>query len=138
MVPLGRGPGWRTRRRSEQPISHQAPLVWRVPEGLAAVPVGGGGAWPDNESTRRAFRLAARTVSGRAAAHGHIKQPGPAGQTEQPGPAGQTEQPGRAYEAKPQELGGVTTHGSVDKERNPEIPSASITCEIASVGGHTA
>ena len=29
--------------------------------GQAAVPVGGGEAWPDNESTRR------------AAAHGHIK-----------------------------------------------------------------
>ena len=31
--------------------------MWRAPEGpegLAAVPVGGGGAWPDNEPTRRA------------------------------------------------------------------------------------
>ena len=31
--------------------------MWRAPEGpegQAAVPVGGGGAWPDNESTRRA------------------------------------------------------------------------------------
>ena len=30
-------------------LAHQAPLLWRVPEypeGLAAVPVGGGGAWP--------------------------------------------------------------------------------------------
>ena len=26
--------------------SDLAPLVWRAPEGLAAVPVGGGGAWP--------------------------------------------------------------------------------------------
>ena len=33
--------------------------------GLAAVPVGCGGAWPDNESTRRA-KLAARTARGRA------------------------------------------------------------------------
>ena len=47
------------------------------PEGLAAVPVGGGGAWPGNEPTRRA-QLAARTARGRAAAHGHTKQPGPA------------------------------------------------------------
>ncbi len=38
-------------------------------EGQAAVPVGGGGAWPDNESTRRA-KLAARTARGRAATHG--------------------------------------------------------------------
>ena len=46
------------------------------PEGLAAVPVGGGGAWPGFETTRRA-KLAARTARGRAAAHGHNQQPGP-------------------------------------------------------------
>ena len=37
--------------------ARQAPLVWRAPEGpegLAAVPVGGGGAWPGFETTRRA------------------------------------------------------------------------------------
>ena len=53
--------------------------MWRAPEGpegLAAVPVGGGGAWPGFETTRRA-KLAARTARGRAAAHGHTKQPGP-------------------------------------------------------------
>ena len=44
--------------------------------GLAAVPVGCGGAWPDNESTRRA-KLAVRTARGRAAAHEHAKQPSP-------------------------------------------------------------
>ena len=44
--------------------------------GLAAVPVGGGGAWPGFETTRRA-QLAARTARGRAAAHGRTKQPGP-------------------------------------------------------------
>ena len=60
-------------------------LVWRAPfglVGLAAVPVGGGGAWPGFETTRRA-ELAARTARGRAAAHGHIKQPGSAGYTKQ-------------------------------------------------------
>ena len=60
--------------------AHQAPPVWRAPEGTegqTAVPVGGGRAWPDNEPTRRA-KLAARTASGRAAAHGHTKQPGSA------------------------------------------------------------
>ena len=44
----------------------QAPPIWRAPEGpagLAAVPVAGGRAWPDNESTRRA-KLAARTAGG--------------------------------------------------------------------------
>ena len=40
------------------------------------MPVGGGGAWPGFETTRRA-KLAARTARGRAAAHGHTKQPGP-------------------------------------------------------------
>ena len=47
-------------------------------QGLAAVPVGGGGAWPGFETTRRA-KLAARTARGRATAHGHTKQPGPPG-----------------------------------------------------------
>ena len=35
---------------------HQAPLVWRAPErpeGLAAAPVGSGGAWPDFETTHK-------------------------------------------------------------------------------------
>ena len=75
------GPGRSLRRRAEQHISDQAPPVWRAPEGpegQAAVPVGGGGAWPGFETTRRA-KLAARTARGRAAAHGHTKQPGPAG-----------------------------------------------------------
>ena len=51
------------------------PLVRRAPEDRAAVPVGGGRAWPGFETTRRA-KLAARTASGRAAAHGHTKQRG--------------------------------------------------------------
>ena len=59
-----------------------APPAWRAPEGTggrAAVPVGGGRAWPGFETTRRAT-LAARTARGRAAAHGHrhTKQPDPA------------------------------------------------------------
>ena len=40
------------------------------------MPVGSGGAWPDNEATRRA-KLAALTASGQAATHGHTEQPGP-------------------------------------------------------------
>ena len=72
-------PGRAPSQRAEPHISDQAPLVWRAPEGpqgLAAVPVGGGGAWPGFETTRRA-KLAARTARGRAAAHGHTEQPGP-------------------------------------------------------------
>ena len=54
------GPGRTTSRRTEPHISDQAPPVRRAPEGPegargpAAAPVGGGGAWPDNEPTRRA------------------------------------------------------------------------------------
>ena len=60
------------------PVSDSS-LLWRAPEGpegLAAVPVDGGGAWPGFETTRRA-KLAARTASGRAAAHRHTQRPGP-------------------------------------------------------------
>ena len=48
------------------------------PVGLAAVPVGGGRAWPDNEPTRRA-KLAARTAHGRVATHRHTQRPGTTG-----------------------------------------------------------
>ena len=50
------GPGRASRRRAEPHISDQAPLVWRAPEdpeGLAAVPVGGRGAWPGFEMAHR-------------------------------------------------------------------------------------
>ena len=81
-APVGGGGAWPdnelTRRATYQ---HTSPTGVEVPEGLAAAPVGGGGAWPGFETTRRA-KLAARTASGRAAAHGHNKQPGPAGRTE--------------------------------------------------------
>ena len=70
------GPGRASSRRTQPHISDQAPPVWRAPEGSAAVPVGGGGAWPGFEATRRA-KLAARTARGRAAAHRHTQRPGP-------------------------------------------------------------
>ena len=60
----------------------------------AAVPVGGSGAWPGFEATRRA-KLAARTARGRAAAHGHTKQPGLARHTKQPGPSTRAHTPSR-------------------------------------------
>ena len=40
------GPGRASRHSNQQHGSDKAPLVWRAPEGPAAVPVGGGGAWP--------------------------------------------------------------------------------------------
>ena len=59
------GPGRASRQRTRPHPAAQTPPVWRAPEGPAAVPVGGGGAWPGFEPTRRA-KLAARTASGRA------------------------------------------------------------------------
>ena len=56
-------------------------------------------------------------------------------QAARPGRANRAARPGRAHEAKPQELGGVTTHGSVDKERNPEIPRASAMSEARRAPG---
>ena len=92
-VPVGGGGAWpdnESTRRAH--IRDLAPPVWRAPEGpegQAAVPVGGGGAWPGFEPTRRA-KLAARTARGRAAAHGHTKQPGPTTHHAAPGtPAAQ-------------------------------------------------
>ena len=77
------GPGWAIH-------SNPAPLVWRVPEGVGGIGGPGCGArgrWQGLAGLRDdapSRRLAARTARGRAAAHGHIKQPGP--RTEQPGP----------------------------------------------------
>ena len=68
-------------------------------QGLAAVPVGGGGAWPGFEPTRRA-KLAARTASGRAAAHRHTQRQGPTkhhnGAPGTPAAPRATQQPGTA------------------------------------------
>ena len=59
------------------PSSHnEAHAAPDGPEGQAAASMGGGGAWPGFEATRRA-KLAARTTRGRAAAHGHTQQPDP-------------------------------------------------------------
>ena len=83
-------------------ISDQAPLVWRAPEGSAAVPVGGGGAWPGFEATRRA-KLAARTARGRAAAHRHTQRPGPPAPETPVGPqAAPQPQPGKTKTADPE------------------------------------
>ena len=56
--------------------ARQSPPMWRAPEGpegLAAVPVGGGGTWPDNESTRRAAyqRPGTTGVEGAGGTGGH-------------------------------------------------------------------
>ena len=79
-VPVGGGGAWPGFETKHKPHT-STPGTTGVEgaggmEGQAAVPVGGGGAWPGFETTRRA-KLAARTARGRAAAHGHTKQPGP-------------------------------------------------------------
>ena len=80
-------------------------------EGQAAAPVGGGGAWPGFETTRRA-KLAARTASGRAAAHGCIKQPGPTAHHAAPGtPVGQ--------QATPEICRGYKQHEAARPHRGP-------------------
>ena len=68
-APVGGGawPGFETTRRA--PAAPQAPLVWRAPEG----PEGTAGLRADAPSRR----LAARTASGRAAAHRHTQRPSP-------------------------------------------------------------
>ena len=79
--PVGGGGAWPSNSQQHKPHwcgGHREGL-----EGQAAVPVGGGGAWPGFETTRRA-KLAARTARGRAAAHGHTKQPGLTKHTRRP------------------------------------------------------
>ena len=130
----GRGArGWRgqARQRGDAPNhtpAHQAPLAWRAPEGpegLAAVPVGGGGAWPGFEATRRA-KLAARTARGRAAAHGHTKQPGPPTHHTAPGtpaePQATTHGADSSRAAGPtgaQNTSGATRHVATTKPPSP-------------------
>ena len=81
------GPGQASRRRTEPENSDQAPLVWRAPEGpegLAAAPVGGGGAWPGFEIDHSEPQARVWRSRGRAAAHGRIKQPGLTKHTRRP------------------------------------------------------
>ena len=81
------GPGQASRRRTEPENSDQAPLVWRAPEGpegLAAAPVGGGGAWPGFEIDHSEPQARVWRSCGRAAAHGRIKQHGLTKHTRRP------------------------------------------------------
>ena len=83
------GPGRASRRRVELPNSDPAPQVWRAPEGpegLAAVPVGGGRARAGLEIDHSEPQARVWRSRGRAAAHRHTQRPGP---TKQPGPTSQ-------------------------------------------------
>ena len=85
----GAGGRWRglAGLRDDAPIGAPAPQVWRAPEGpegLAAAPVGGGGAWPGFEIDHSEPQARVWRSRGRAAAHGRIKQPGLTKHTRRP------------------------------------------------------
>ena len=86
------GLGRASRRRAKPHISDQASLVWRAPEGpegtgglRGAAPnevrmpslAGGRALWRPKHQRGNKHQHAARTASGRAAAHRHSKRPGP-------------------------------------------------------------
>ena len=56
---------------------HQLPPVWRAPDSLAAVPVGGGRARAGLEIDHSEPKARVWRSRGRAAAHRHIQRPGP-------------------------------------------------------------
>ena len=71
------GPGCGARgRRRDRRTRLRCPWAAAGPEDQAAVPVGGGGAWPGFETTRRA-KLAARTARGWVADRRHTQRPDP-------------------------------------------------------------
>ena len=77
------GPGRASSRHVELPNSDPAPLVWRAPEGpegLAAVPVGGGRARAGLEIDHSEPQARVWRSRGRAAAHRHTQRPGPSRQ----------------------------------------------------------
>ena len=84
------GPGLDPRRRAKRTISKQAPAVWRPPRGLrglAAVPEGGGRAWPGFEIDHSEPQARVWRSRGRAAAHRHTQRPNPTRQVpRRPGP----------------------------------------------------
>ena len=72
------GPGRASSRRAELPNSDPAPLVWRAPEGpegLVAVPVGGGRARAGLEIDHSEPQARVWRSRGRAAAHRHTERP---------------------------------------------------------------
>ena len=71
-------------RTSASPTAPQVPPVWRAPEGTegqAAVPVGGGGAWPGFETTRRAEGSRRGRLAGGPLPTGTLSSPAPQSST---------------------------------------------------------
>ena len=96
------------------PVTQKTPPapVRRLPKSQAAMPVGDGRAWPDNEPTRRA-KLAARTARGRAAAHGHTKQPSR--------DSGRVQSPARAPAATCAAARDTQTHRTLTRTLSPGL-----------------
>ena len=98
------GPGRASRRRAKRTISNQASAVWRPPQGLrglAAVPEGGGRAWPSFETTRQA----------------NDQQPSAVGMEAAAGPAG----PGRASRRRAERSSRRGRRAGGQAPRRPEI-----------------
>ena len=74
---------------------HQLPPVWRAPDSLAAVPVGGGRARAGLEIDHSEPKARVWRSRGRAAAHRHIQRPGPTAPGTPAAPRA-TQQPGTA------------------------------------------
>ena len=113
------------------------PVRW----GMAAVPVGGG-AWPDNEPTRRE-KLAARTARGRVATHRHTQRPGTTGVEGAGGPVGLAAVPvggGRAWPdneaTRRAKLAARTARGQVATHRHTQRPGTTGVEGAGGTGGH--
>ena len=112
------------------------------PVGLAAVPVGGGRAWPDNEPTRRA-KLAARTAHGRAATHRHTQRPDTTGVEGTGGTGGPAAVPMGGGKASPgfeatrrEKLAARTARGRVATHRHTQRPGTTGVEGAGGSGGH--
>ena len=134
-APMGGGRAWpgfegklhHTQRRKRRRCGGRR----RVQRARLRCPWAGGGAWPGFEATRRA-KLAARRARGRAAAHGHTKQPGLARHTTQaPGPTA-PRTPAVPQATKQQGLGA----GGQGRASRSTTPSRRLACgDLA--GGRT-
>ena len=108
---------------------------------MAAVPVGGG-AWPDNEPTRRA-KLAARTAHGRAATHRHTQRPDTTGVEGTGGTGGPAAVPMGGGKASPgfeatrrEKLAARTARGRVATHRHTQRPGTTGVEGAGGSGGH--
>ena len=119
-----RGRGAWQGHRADAPISDQAPLVWRVPkgpEGLAAVPVGGGRARAGLEIDHSEPQARVWRSRGRAAAHRHTQRPGPTA-----GASGARNTRGARIAARPSGPPRTGTHSGRAPQPGPPAPGTPV------------